>query len=62
MSELKVGEVAKIAGCHIRTVDAYIKKGYLEDPPRDINNIRIFSSVQALKLRDILRVRRKYTG
>jgi len=55
---LKVAQVAQIVGCHILTVKNYEKRGYIE-PTRDNNNHRRYSLMDALRLKEILQIRKK---
>jgi DNA-binding transcriptional MerR regulator len=54
---LTVEQVARIAGCHRNTVLRYEKEGYLT-PMRDNNGFRRFSKRDALKLKQLLEIRR----
>ena len=56
-ADLTVSQVAKIAGCHRLTVLNYSKKGYLK-PMRDHNNFRRYTKQEALKLKQLLEIRR----
>lgn len=55
--DLTVEQVAGIAGCHRSTVLRYEKEGYLI-PMRDHNNHRRYARRDAMKLKDILNIRR----
>ena len=55
---LRVADVAKIAGCHILTVKNYERRGYIK-PERDVNNHRRYALADALKLKEILEIRRR---
>jgi len=55
--QLTVNEVAKIVGCHRNTLLRYEKDGYVS-PMRDNNNYRRYSLHQALKLKEIIEVRK----
>jgi len=54
---LRVADVARIAGCHILTVKNYEKRGYIK-PERDVNNHRRYALADALKLKEILSIRK----
>lgn len=54
---LTISDVAKIAGCHINTVKNYEKKGFVKSV-RDNNNFRRYTRQEALKLRELLKIRR----
>ncbi|MDH3575983.1 MAG: MerR family transcriptional regulator [Desulfobacteraceae bacterium] len=54
--DLKVSEVARIAGCHIKTVINHEKRGTIK-ASRDIYNYRRFSIEDAQKLKKILSAR-----
>ena len=54
---LTVSQVAEIAGCHRGTVLNYERRGYIK-PLRDNNNHRRFSRQDAMKLKQILKIRR----
>jgi DNA-binding transcriptional MerR regulator len=54
---LTVSQVAEIAGCHRGTVLNYERRGYLK-PFRDNNNFRRYSRRDAVKLKQILEIRR----
>jgi DNA-binding transcriptional MerR regulator len=56
-ADLTVSQVAEIAGCHPRTVLNYEKKGYIK-PFRDNNNFRRYTKEDALKLKQLLEIRR----
>jgi DNA-binding transcriptional MerR regulator len=56
-ADLTVNQVAEIAGCHGRTVLNYTKKGFL-NPMRDHNNFRRYTKQDALKLKQLLEIRR----
>ena len=58
---LTVDEVAKIAGCHRLTVLAYERRGFYHST-RDINNWRRFRRGDALRLKQILEIRRLVEG
>jgi DNA-binding transcriptional MerR regulator len=58
---LTVDEVAKIAGCHRLTVLAYEKRGFYASW-RDIRNWRRFRKQDALRLKQILEIRRPVGG
>ncbi|GAG37418.1 unnamed protein product [marine sediment metagenome] len=58
--DLTVCQVARIAGCHIGTVKNYERKGYIQSL-RDGNNYRRYSLQEALKLKEILGIRKKGT-
>ncbi len=53
MTDLRISQIAKIAGCHPNTVLNYEKRGRIE-AWRDNNNHRRYSLQEALKLKDIL--------
>lgn len=55
---LRVADVARIAGCHILTVKNYENRGYIQ-PERDVNNHRRYSLADALKLKEILTIRKR---
>ena len=55
--KLTVEQVARIAGCHRNTVLRYEKEGYIS-PLRDNNNFRRYTKQDALKLKQILEIRR----
>ena len=56
-SDLTVSQVANIAGCHRVTVLNYEKRGYIK-PMRDNNNHRRYTKQDALKLKQILEIRK----
>ena len=58
MTDLTVSQVAKIAGCHINTVLNYEQRGYIQ-AMRDNNNFRRYPLAEALKLKEILGIRRR---
>ena len=59
MSEdLTVAQVANIADCHLNSVKNYTKRGYIE-ATRDVNGFRRYSLAEALKLKEILSIRRR---
>jgi DNA-binding transcriptional MerR regulator len=59
MSEtnLTISDVARIARCHVNTVKNYERRGYIK-PLRDNNNFRRYSQQEALKLKELLEIRR----
>lgn len=57
-ANLTVAQVAKIAGCHRNTVLNYEKQGYIK-AFRDHNNFRRYTMQDAIKLKEILSVRRR---
>jgi DNA-binding transcriptional MerR regulator len=56
-TNLTVAELGKIAGCHRNTVLNYEKRGHIRSM-RDNNNFRRYSLRQALKLKEILSLRK----
>ncbi len=54
--QLRVSEVASIAGCHRNTVLRYDEKGMIQSM-RDNNNFRRYPIKEALKLKEILSFR-----
>ena len=54
---LRVCHVAEIANCHVNTVRAYERKGYIK-ALRDHNNYRWFTLQEAIKLKKILNIRK----
>lgn len=58
---LTVAQVAELAGCHRLTVLAYEKRGFIK-PMRNIQNHRRFREQDALKLKQILEIRRPAEG
>jgi len=54
---LKISDMARIADCHINTVRNYEKRGYIKSA-RDNNNFRRYSQQDAIKLKEILNIRR----
>jgi DNA-binding transcriptional MerR regulator len=54
---LRVCHVAEIANCHVNTVRAYERKGYIK-AMRDNNNFRWFTLQDAIKLKKILNIRK----
>ena len=50
---MKIGELAKKAGCQVVTVRYYEKEGLLETPERSEGNYRIYTSEDLDKLRFI---------
>ena len=56
-ANLTVNQVAEIAGCHRGTVLNYERRGYLK-PLRDNNNFRRYTKQDALKLKQLLEIRR----
>ena len=54
---LMISGVARIADCHINTVRNYEKRGYIKSV-RDNNNFRRYSRQDAIKLKEILNIRR----
>ena len=61
IADLTVSQVAEIAGCHRVTVLNYEKRGYIK-PMRDNNNHRRYTRQDALKLKQILEIRRPVEG
>ena len=55
---LTVADVARIANCHRSTVLRYEEKGVLR-AKRDTNNFRRYSLEDALRLKNLLSMRRK---
>jgi len=55
--DLTISDVARIADCHINTVRNYERRGYIK-PTRDNNNFRRYSRQDAMKLKEILNIRR----
>ena len=60
-ADLTVSQVAEIAGCHRLTVLNYTQKGYLK-AMRDHNNFRRYTKQDALKLKQLLEIRRPAEG
>ena len=56
-ANLTIIQVAEIAGCHRGTVLNYEKRGYIK-PLRDHNNHRRYTKHDALKLKQILEIRK----
>ena len=54
---LTVEQVATIAGCHRNTVLRYEKEGYITSM-RDNNNYRRYARRDAMKLKEIINIRR----
>jgi len=54
---LTIKDVAQIADCHINTVKNYERRGYI-NPVRDNNNFRRYTRQDALRLKQILSIRR----
>ena len=57
MTDLTINQVAKICNCHINTVKNYTDRGYIQ-ATRDSNNFRRYSLSEALKLKEILTIRK----
>lgn len=57
-ANLNVATVARFAGCHDNTVRQYEKKGLIK-AYRDFNNFRWFTLQDAVKLKEILNIRRR---
>lgn len=55
--ELTVAQVAAIADCHRNTVLNYEKRGYIKSM-RDYNDFRRYTKRDALKLKQLLEIRR----
>jgi DNA-binding transcriptional MerR regulator len=60
-ANLTVGQVARAAVCHRNTVLNYEKRGYIK-PLRDNNNFRRFTIQEALKLKQLLEIRRPFNN
>jgi DNA-binding transcriptional MerR regulator len=58
---LNVAQVAKIANCHRNTVLHYERRGFIRSR-RDANNFRRFRREDALRLKQILKIRRPVEG
>ena len=56
-NDLTAEQVARIAGCHRNTVINYERNGYIR-PLRDNNNFRRYTLQDAMKLREILNIRK----
>jgi len=56
-ADLKVGQVAKYVGCHVNTINKYIKEGYVREPMRDRVGHRRFTKSQAERLKAIFNIR-----
>jgi len=54
---LTVEQVATVAGCHRNTVLRYEREGYIS-PMRDHNNYRRYSRQDAVKLKELINIRR----
>ena len=57
MTDLTINQVAEICDCHINTVKNYTEKGYIQ-ALRDTNNFRRYSLADALRLKEILNLRK----
>lgn len=58
MEELTVSQVANICNCHFNTVKNYTNHGFIQ-ATRDNNNFRRYSLQEALKLKEILSIRKR---
>lgn len=58
-ADLTVEQVARIAGCHRNTVLNYERQGFIKSM-RDNNNFRRYPRQEALKLKQLLEIRRPY--
>ena len=56
-ANLTVNQVAEIAGCHRGTVLNYERRGYIK-PLRDHNNFRRYTKRDAIKLKQIIEIRK----
>ena len=56
-ADLTVEQVASIARCHRNTVLNYERRGYIK-PLRDHNNFRRYTKRDAMKLKQILEIRK----
>ena len=57
-ADLTVAQVARFVKCHDHTVRSYEKRGFI-DAYRDFNNFRRFTLQEAMKLKEILSIRRR---
>ncbi len=57
-TDLTISQVAKICNCHINTVKNYTDRIYIQ-ATRDNNNFRRYSLAEALKLKEILSIRKR---
>lgn len=55
---LTVAQVARLVGCHDHTVRAYERKGLIR-AFRDFNNHRRFTPTEAMKLKQIMEIRKR---
>lgn len=55
---LRIGELAKMAGCLTVTIRFYEKEGLLASPERDGGNYRVYTDADAERLRFILHCRK----
>jgi len=53
--DLKIGEVAKLAGVGVETVRYYEKRGLIEEPPRSYSGYRMYPESTPRKIRFIKR-------
>jgi len=58
MTDLTISQVAEICNCHINTVKNYTERGYIQ-AFRDNNNFRRYSLADALRLKEILTIRKR---
>jgi DNA-binding transcriptional MerR regulator len=58
IENLTVSQVGNICDCHFNTVKNYTAKGYIQ-AARDNNGFRRYSLQEALKLKEILSIRRR---
>jgi DNA-binding transcriptional MerR regulator len=56
-ANLTAEQVARLAGCHRNTVLNYERRGYIK-PLRDHNNFRRYTKRDAIKLKQILEIRK----
>lgn len=55
---LKIGELAKLAGCQVVTIRFYEKEGLLPEPERTDSNYRLYGDADIERLRFIMHCRR----
>ncbi len=55
MSELKIGDVARLAGVHVETLRYYERRGLVEKPPRTASNYRAYPAETVPRVRFIKR-------
>lgn len=56
--KMKIGELAKLAGCQVVTIRFYEKEGLLNEPERTGSNYRLYNDSDIERLRFIMHCRR----